>query len=309
MRVLVVCSANSGQVSPFISDQIKHLQEDGLNVEVFAIRGKGMWGYLRNLPLLRKKIREFKPQLIHAHSGMSALLSVLQRMVPVFVTFHGTDINNERLRRYSRLAMMLSKKQVVVSGHMAKLLGHPQMEVLPCGVDTRVFKPVSRQEAAAKLGLNPEEIHILFSSSFENPVKNYPLARQAIQLCPDLPLHLHPLSGLSRQETALMMNACHVCLLSSHSEGSPQFIKEAMACGTAIVSTHVGDVYSQLHSLDGCFVCNPVPEEMANAIRLAVSFSKHQGKTQGLQRIVENGLEASRIAKRLHNIYREIALP
>ena len=38
------------------------------------------------------------------------------------------------------------------------------------------------------------------------------------------------------------MNACDVALLTSIHEGSPQFIKEALACNRPIVSTDVGDV-------------------------------------------------------------------
>ncbi len=303
MRVLVVCSANSGGISPFVADQVEHLRMEGIHIEVFGIQGKGIHGYLSNLPALRKKIKNFKPDLVHAHSGMSALLAVLQRKVPVMVTFHGTDVNHPALRRYSRLAMLLSKKQVVVSAHMAALLGKPELEVVPCGVDTGLFYPINREDAASRMGLEPGKIHLLFASSFKNPVKNHPLAQAAMQTYGNPHAVLHPLSGMNRQEVALMMNACHACLMTSVTEGSPQFIKEALACGTPVVTTNVGDVAETIGSTAGCFICNADAKSLAEGIAAAVAFT---GKTKGPDRIREAGLEAQDIARKLHSIYRNI---
>jgi glycosyltransferase involved in cell wall biosynthesis len=300
MRVLVVCSANSGGISPFVADQVEHLRAEGLQMEVFGIQGKGIRGYLGNLPALRRKIKDFQPDLVHAHSGMSALLAVLQRMAPVLVTFHGTDINHRALRRYSRLAMLLSKKQVVVAAHMAALLEKPELEVVPCGVDTNIFFPVNREEAASRMGLEQGKIHLLFSSSFNNPVKNHSLAQAAMQAYGNSQAVLHPLSGMNRQEVALMMNACHVCLMTSVTEGSPQFIKEALACGTSVVTTHVGDVAETIGSTAGCFICSADAKSLADGIAAAVAFA---GKTKGPERIREAGLEAQVIARKLHAIF------
>ena len=42
---------------------------------------------------------------------------------------------------------------------------------------------------------------------------------------------LSELKNKSREEVAMLLNACDVALMTSHTEGSPQFIKEAMALG------------------------------------------------------------------------------
>ncbi|MBX7203036.1 MAG: glycosyltransferase [Bacteroidia bacterium] len=306
MRLLIVCSANAGQISPFVADQAEHLQRQGLVLEIFAIKGKGIRGYLSNLPALKKKIRAFKPDLVHAHSGMSALLASLQRIRPVVVTFHGTDINNARLRRFSRLAMLLSARQMVVSKHMATLLGKPEMTVIPCGVDTHLFSPVKREDAANDLKLDKDKIHLLFASSFSNTLKNYPLAKAAIEQCNDVRIQLHPLEKIDRQTVARMINACHACLMTSISEGSPQFIKEALACGTPIITTDVGDVSETIGQTSGCFVCPPEPAQLAIAIKQAISFSEESGKTNGPSQIQQAGLDAENISRRLISFYNKV---
>ena len=45
-----------------------------------------------------------------------------------------------------------------------------------------------------------------------------------------------------------------VFVLSSHYEGSPTVIKEALACNTAVVSLDVGDVKTLIKDIKGCFI-------------------------------------------------------
>jgi teichuronic acid biosynthesis glycosyltransferase TuaC len=306
MRVLVVCSGNSGHVSPFITEQVQQIKKFGVEIVIFSIIGKGFLGYLKNLPKLKKSIRSFRPDLIHAHSGMSALLSGLQFNVPVVVTYHGSDVNNSRLRIFTRLSMLLTQVHIVVSEPMKQILNRKAIHTIPCGVDKEIFYPRSYHECRSLLRWESNKTRVLFSSAFSNPVKNAPLALSCIEAIDKEPFELVELKNKSREDVALMMNAADVCLMTSFSEGSPQFIKEAMSCGVPIVSTPVGDVNILLDGLEGCFICSYDVAHIAENLLNAVEFRNVNGFTKAPQRIIDLKLSNEDVAEKIIEIYNSI---
>ena len=142
---------------------------------------------------------------------------------------------------------------------------------------------------------------VLFSGSFTNEVKNPALAKEAMEQIADA--ELVELRGYSREEVNLLMNAADCLLLTSHREGSPQVIKEAMACGTPIVSVDVGDVKDVISGTEGCYIADRNPDDIAEKIRMALAF---KGKTNGRQRIIDLGLSNELVAKRLLGIYHQV---
>ena len=136
MRVLIVASRTRGSYSPFVVEQAQALQQQCVAVDCFGVVGKGIKGYLGALSLLRKKINEFQPDIIHAHYGLSGLLANLQSKVPVVTTYHGSDINVATVRRFSKMAMCLSVWNVFVSQRNVELAKiHKKYSLLPCGID------------------------------------------------------------------------------------------------------------------------------------------------------------------------------
>ena len=115
MKILVVASYNKNRFAPFIVEQVEALKQVGCEVDYFGVVGKGIKGYLSAFTALRKKIKSFKPDVIHAHYGLSGLLANLQRTVPVVTTYHGSDINVSQVLRFSKISMRLSKWNVFVS--------------------------------------------------------------------------------------------------------------------------------------------------------------------------------------------------
>ncbi len=255
MKILTVCSGNSGKIAPFITEQADALTNYcGVEHEYFIILGKGIGGYLRNLPALRKKIREFRPELVHAHYGLSGLLANLQRKIPVVTTYHGSDINNDTVYRISRLSIFLSKFNIFVSQKNCDKAGaKTKAAIIPCGVDTELFRPDDKSLVRNKLGVAENEKLVLFAGAFDNPVKNPELALSVAAAMPEV--KLLELKNYSREQVALLMNAVDACLMTSHSEGSPQVIKEAMACNCPIVSVDVGDVRDVIQYTDQCHIC------------------------------------------------------
>ncbi len=153
------------------------------------------------------------------------------------------------------------------------------------------------------MGLNREKKYVLFAGSFGDLVKNAPLAKETVSLLGDN-VELLELRGYPRKEVNLLMCAVDAFLMTSFSEGSPQVIKEALACGCPIVSVDVGDVRERVSGVAGCFVAETYkPEELAGLLRQAISF---EGKTPGLERVVSDGLDNVQIAGRLSEIYTSV---
>ena len=304
MRVLIVANHNKGYFVPFIVEQVNALKQLGVEFDYFGVHGKGIRGYLSNRSLLKAKIREYHPDLIHAHYGLSGLLANLQRSIPVVTTFHGSDIHTGRRNLlFSKLAIWLSAYNIFVSEKLQKQAdfhGSKQC-IVPCGVDTTAIFPMDRVEARKLLGWDTEGKYVLFAGAFDNEVKNSPLAKAATSLIPDV--HLMEMRGYSREQVNWAMNAANCLLMTSHREGSPQVVKEAMTCGTPIVSVNVGDVKEVSDGIDGCYITSYNAQEIANSLNQAIAF---QGKTQGPLRIVERCLSNDLIAKHIIEIYQKV---
>ena len=304
MRILIVANYNPGYFSPFIVEQMAALQKTGIEIGTYGIIGKGMWGYLKNIPGMRKRIREFHPDLIHAHYGLSGLCANLQREVPVITTYHGSDIHSGGwILKLSQLAMRLSAYNIFVSSKMLEMSGYKKRNacVLSCGLDLNIIQEIPRIEARKELGFDYHQKIGLFSGAFDNTIKNYPLAKAAVEKVKGV--KLLELKGYSREEVNLLMNACDFQLTTSFRESGPLVVKEAMACGTPVVSVDVGDVKDVIGDTEGCYIAESNPNDIADKICMALFF---KGKTNGRQRIIDLGLSNDLVAKRLVEIYEDI---
>ena len=305
MRILVVASFNKGAFAPFIVEQTEALKRQGCEVGYFGLQGKGLKGYLQNLPQLKRTIEECKPDAVHAHYGLSGLFANLQRRVPVVTTYHGSDINDKRVLPFSKLAMRLSAWNIFVSRKIMEMVHSEQKcTLLPCGIDLSKAQLTSRNEARQKMGLNPDKRYVLFAGAFDNAVKNAPLAKETVASLRDDQVELLELKGYSRDEVTSLMCAANALLMTSYNEGSPQVVKEAMASGCPVVSVDVGDVKERVEGVAGCFVAKTrEAKELAEGLVEAMAF---EGKTKGRERIITDGLDNDRVADQLLEIYNSV---
>ena len=101
----------------------------------------------------------------------------------------------------------------------------------------------------------------------------------------------------------MVMNAANCLLMTSHREGSPVVVKEAMSCGIPIVSVNVGDVADVMAETKGCYITTYDANDIAEKLQQAISFI---GRTNGPQRIVDLGLSNKIIAHRILEIYKKV---
>jgi len=304
MKILIVCSSNSGSIAPFILEQGEALMGVGVMVEYYTIRGKGIAGYLGNYKKLLAKINGFNPDIVHAHYGLSGLLANLQRKVPVVTTYHGSDINKAWIFRFSRLCMILSAHNIFVSSKNLTTSGLTRNQsLIPCGVDINLFSPVDKVLARKDMGLDNAFTYILFAGAFQNKVKNAALAQASVAGIPKVTLL--ELKDYSREQVALLMNAVDVALMTSFTEGSPQFVKEAMACNCPVVSVPVGDVSEVLTGVEGCYISTYEPADVAEKIRLVLETGK---RIEGRERIIYLKLDSDSVARRILEVYNSVII-
>ena len=324
MKILIVGNNKPGHFAPFVEEQARALQLQGCDVVFFGVQRKGIWGYLRCLPALKHAIKQHQPDLIHAHYGLSGVLANLQRLVPVVTTYHGSDINKPNILRFSKIAMRLSAYNIFVSQRNVTLALSPnslityrlkkRYTLLPCGVNIpqpwsemqtqRVEQLTLNQWVQEKLNAGVK--HVLFAGAFNNAVKDPELAKAAIHELESkgVKVELIELKGYNRDQVNALMYNCDALLMTSKTEGSPQVIKEAMACGCPIVSVDVGDVAERVSGVEGCYVVSSrEPAAIAEALQQALAFP---GKTNGRQRIIEMGLSNEQVAERLMAIYKQL---
>lgn len=302
MRILIVASKNSGKLSPFVLEQANALQQKGIEVDYFGIVGKGIKGYLQAFVPLCKKIKEFQPDLIHAHYGLSGLLANLQRKVPVVTTYHGSDINVLSVLRFSKFAMRLSKWNVFVSQRNIDIVQPKnKFSLLPCGIDMDNFTLRSKQSARKALGWDLQKRYVLFAGAFDNTVKNAPLAQQTMDLLPGV--ELVEMKGFTREQVANLFFAADALLLTSYTEGSPQVVKEAMACNCPVVSVDVGDVSERLQHVACSFVTERMPKELAEALKKVLY---HPILSNGREELIKQGLDNKIVVGQLLEIYKQI---
>lgn len=304
MKVLFVRSGNNG-IEPISTLQGQSLEKIGLAVFYYDVIGKGILGYLKNVNKLRSYLKSIKPDVIHAHYSDKGILTLLTLSnLPLVVSLMGSDILSvSKLHIYLiRICTNIWNATIVKSAQLHKILdAKNNVIILPNGVDFDVFHPVEKQKATQMLGWNSDKINILFCSDPRRKEKNFKLAEEAIRL---LNSHkkkyvIHYLKEIPINEMKYYYSAADILLMTSLYEGSPNVIKEAMACNCPIVSTAVGDVNEVIGSTEGCFLASFDPQDICAKILLAIKFSND--RTHGRENIKH--LESKTIANKLRAIY------
>ena len=311
---------------PFVLEQGESLRQLGIEVEYMSVRGN----YFLAVREPKRRIRECQPDIVHAHFGLSAITAELQSLVPVVTTFHNGETLNWHVNLMTSLFSLCAKHVVYVAQHIHDLVYFKAKNhsIIPCGINMNDCHVIDQIAARQQLGFEDGVKYILFGGGFDNQRKNYAILREAverIEQAPWVPIEggercgnivCLEMKGLSRAECVLRMNACDLFALPSHSEGSPQALKEAMACNCPIVATDIADVRTLLSELPGHYILrNPRKtherwdadekslDEMTELLQEALQFS---GRTNGRDRILEMGLSNEQVAQRLIAIYQSL---
>lgn len=237
--------------------------------------------------------------IVHAHYGLTAPFAVLQPRRPLVLSLWGSDLFGEFGWLSERCAGMVGET-IVMSPEMAAALGS-EATVVPHGVDTDRFRPMDRGSASRAVGWDRDVRHVLFPYAPSRSVKNFPLAERVVDRARgrvDGEVRLHAVSEADRDSVPRYMNAADAMLLTSRREGSPNTVKEALACNLPVVATDVGDVRQRLEGVTPSRVC---PGEAALVDALASVLASGE-RSNG--RPVAESLSVDRMTNRLEAVYR-----
>jgi len=299
MRVLNVVTTRT----PFFNQQIASLEDQGVQTETVRVPGTARERSLRHYALFYKRILEKNPldyDIIHSNYGLTTPFALAQPSRPVVVTLWGSDL----MGPYGSLSKACAKRcdEVFVrSREMKEALGS-DAHVVPGGVDFELFRPMPQEQALEAVSWSHEEKHVLFPYSRDRDVKNYPLAEEVVSAVEDrfeVPVNLQVVSDVSHDRIPIYMNAADALVLTSDREGSPNTIKEAMACNTPIVSTDVGDVRERLDGVTHSKVGRTKPELVDGLVSVLSSDARSNGR-ESIQ-----DLRLDRIAKRIIRVYKQ----
>lgn len=319
VKVLFVSSGNSkAGISPIVRGQGESLTRNGIDLDYFTIVGKGIEGYLKNIPHFRKYLATNNYDLIHAHYGLCGLVSELSRKTEkLVVSFMGDDLigSNKSDGSYtlkSKFIVGINKYfavnkydyNIVKSDQLKKKIRVVQkIRIIPNGVNLKTFFPLNKDVSRKGLRIDKKQKIILFVANPERNEKNYLLAKRACKILGLSNVNLKPLQNVTQDILNLHYNAADVLLLTSYHEGSPNVIKESMACNCPIVSADVGDVKEVIGNTEGCYITSYDPEDVAEKIKMGIDFSK---KTKGRDRIISMGLDSDSTAKKIINLYKKV---
>lgn len=303
--------------TPFIRRQAEYVQRAGVDLDVFPFNGdKNPYNYLRAWARLRRQLQQQRYDLIHAQFGQSGLLALPKR-VPLVVTFRGSDVlgivgNDDGqytragrwLQRASRLVAQHADAVIVVSAHLADHLpASVPVHVIPSGLDFSLFRPMPRAEARHLLGMDQDERLILFVGRPEQARKRFELARAAVDLLNRrLSARLVVAWRVQHADVAVYMNACDALVFTSMQEGSPNVVKEALACNLPVVSVRVGDVEERLQGVEGCELC---ADDRASTIATALERALNRGGRVDGQSAVRH-LDETLLTKQVIKVYQSV---
>jgi teichuronic acid biosynthesis glycosyltransferase TuaC len=313
LKVLVVTNmwphARRTYSGIFVKEQVDSLREarPAWTVDVLFIDGgRSRLNYARGIQRIRARAGRARYDLVHAHYGLTGAAALLAGTRPLVTTFHGSDAGFIRWQTWvSRRVATRADTVVVVSPRMRRALDCPAAQVVPCGVDLRLFRPQPRADARRDLAIDPSIPLLIFPGDPATPVKGFDLFDRTLRELRrrGLPVAWRPLKGVARAQVPTLLSAADALAMTSLAEGSPMTVKEALACDVPCVSVDVGDVAAIISTVPNCAIVPRDPVAVAESLQ---AILEHGGRPHGRQRIQELGLDLASVAARLAQVYEHV---
>ena len=296
----------------FVKEQIESLSKIGIDNDVFFINGreKGKVEYLKSIYRIWKHLSHKKYDIIHCHHFFSSIIYILTFKTFVnksVLSYQNDPTNEEGLFLFKFISLFFNK---IIFKNESKCLKYKNTICFPNGVDLDFFKPIDKKEAKKYLNLNEDVNYIMFMDSYKlrtqkridrfNAVIEYIKKRSNYNIEPII------LTNTERKMIPYYINASTLHLLTSDYEGSPNSLKECLACNIPVVSTNVGGVDYLLSGVKGCYLSSSF--EIEEIAELVISCLRYLEKNEfnGRDSIIQKELGIDTVAVKLKALYNGI---
>lgn len=298
----------------FADRQIGSLQKAGVRISTFDIgHSLSPLHILKKWSELRRLVRNLNPDIVHGRSGTVVGFTATFSGKPAVITFIGGDLLggpsvSSKARQYgacllSNLAALRAQALICVSGELRQALWwrKSRATIIPDGVDLDFFSPGPQEIARKQLGWGLRHPIVIMNIRNNPRLKGLDLAMKALQAVrvrlPETELHL--IENVEPDRMPLYYRAADVLLCASAREGSPNVVKEALACNLPVVSTPVGDVPERLVGVEPSAVVVRDATAIGGAL---VNILLERKRSNGRQHVATLNLQD--IAQRIQDVYR-----
>ncbi len=317
-RILYVIPGDvGGSDQIFAKRQANVLRNFGISVDIFHLR---VWSsicpFLKEVRRLRSVIQKTKPNIIHAQFGtMTSAACAFCNTKKLIITYRGSDLNPSndvsRVRMHlshflSQVSSLRAARIICVSKQLEERLwwAPNHVEILPSAVDLDLFRPMEKAEARFALGWKQDEKVVLFNEGYDPISKGIHIVKQAIKIAEKSIGRVRFMSlrkNVSPDDMPLYYNASDCLIVASAYEGSPNVVKEALACNCPVVSSKAGDAEERLRGVYPSRIVGRNTQELGKALAEVLELGK---RSNGRENVTELSLE--HITRRLIQVYNEV---
>lgn len=295
----------------FVKEQIDSLSNLGIENEIFFINGRelGKKAYWQSIIELRSQLKNAKYDILHCHHSFSTIILFLTFRFFKFkkiVSYQNPPDKEGGLLLFKLTNLFFDA--IIVKNNSETVLNNNKVNYLPNGVNTDFFKPHDIDESLFKLNLNVNKKYILFMDSYKRRTqKRVDRFNEVISILlkNGNPHNIEPLilTNTDRFFIPSYMSISALHLLTSDFEGSPNSVKECLACNTPIVSCPVGNVADLIGDVDGCYVSESFePSELAELVVKCLDDNSFMGR----DKLLTKKLDINSVALKLKSIYKSI---
>ncbi len=249
--------------APFFRQQIRSLESLGITSDIVSPNGTHSATESRSITAYARMTSQVATSstdsydLIHANYGLTAPAALVQRSTPTVLSLWGSDLLGS-MGPLSRYCATKVDEVIVMTSSMAEELP-VSSHIIPHGIDMELFRPLPQMKVRERVGWESTGRHILFPYGPERRIKDFPKAASvvaSVRTKTDEPIYLHTLSNVPHEEMPYYYNASDLVLITSRREGSPNSVREALACNQPVVATNVGDIALHLDPVRTSHVCD-----------------------------------------------------